>query len=793
MNSAKLVLFTAVVLAIVSSPVAAGDELARRAVAILRDRCISCHDESKSESGLRLDSRDHLQAGGDREGSLLSLESDNELIRRISSRDSDEWMPSEGERLSDLQIATLQAWIAGGAAWPTVNQSETDWPDDRELHWAWQPIGASEVPSWKDNGWAKNEIDGFVLKGLRAAGLKPSPQASPAVLIRRLYFDLIGLPPSPEEVAAFVEDSDLTSYEKLVDRLLASPRLGERWARHWLDVAHYADTHGYDKDQPRPHAWPYRDYVIRAFNEDKPYDQFVREQIAGDALFPGTRDGIEAMGFVAAGPWDLIGHAEVPESKIDGKIARHLDRDDMLSTVIGTFCSVTIHCAQCHDHKFDPFSQADYFALQSVFAAVDRADRSFFLDPHIAQQHRDLSGRKQLAEQEIADLVAEWALPRSDADVDGLDDGLSSRLDRAIGWLNEVELAIKSLPPPEIVYCATVHTGGGNFVGTGATGGTPRPIHVLARGNVQQPGIVAEIGSLSVLKGLPGRFVLPENHREQDRRVALANWVSSEANPLTWRSIVNRIWQYHLGRGIVDTANDFGRMSSMPTHPELLDWLAADFRDHGGSLKRLHKQIVMSATYRQSSSADTDHSQDDRLYSSQDRRKLDAEAIRDAVLSVSGKLNLQMGGPGFQDFVVLHPEHSPHYRYDLADANNPATFRRSIYRFIVRSQTQPFLTSLDCADPSIRVAKRNESVSPLQALSLLNNGFMIAQSEHFASRLRTEFPVAVDRQVRRAVQLAFAREPSNDEVSLLTKFVESNSLESLCRTLLNSNEFAFVD
>src|SRR5437867_4063994 len=450
-------------------------------------------------------------------------------------------------------LFTLLPGVFGAIANPTNDSDRSDW-------WSLKPLVRPSVPASTLQRFnaSTNPIDAFVMARLDGKGFRPSPEADRRTLIRRLSFDLIGLPPTPEEIEAFIADKDPRAYEKLVDRLLASPQHGERWARHWLDVVHFGETHGYDKDKPRPNAWPYRDYVIRAFNEDKPYARFVQEQVAGDVLFPGTRDGIEALGFIAAGPWDLIGHEEVPESKVDGKIARHLDRDDMVANTIQTFNSLTVQCAQCHNHKFDPIPQEDYYSLQAVFAALDRTDKRYDTDPAVAKKRAALE-----AEQAEKELLQSFAKTLS---------GLKQEL--------------SNLPPQSVAYVGAVHTGSGSFAGTGAKGGTPRPIHVLNRGNVQTPGKEVGPGALSCVAGLPSRFPLADAHSEGDRRAALAHWLTSTNNPLTWRSIVNRVWQYHFGRGLVETPNDFGRMGSPPSHPELLDWLACEFRDGGQSLSR---------------------------------------------------------------------------------------------------------------------------------------------------------------------------------------------------------------
>jgi uncharacterized protein DUF1549/uncharacterized protein DUF1553 len=923
--------------------------------------------------------------------------------------------------------------VPGGSAQFSVLSAQSKAAEERSTPDA-KPLSTEH---WALSTWEKpsNPIDAFILAKLREHNLTPSPEAGRRTLIRRLYFDLTGLPPTPEEVEAFAADNDTHAYEKLVDRLLASPRYGERWARHWLDVVHYGDTHGYDKDKPRPNAWPYRDYVIRAFNEDKPYARFVQEQIAGDALFPDTRDGIEALGFIAAGPWDYIGHAEVPETKIDGKVARHLDRDDMVTNTIQTFNSLTVQCAQCHNHKFDPIAQEDYYALQAVFAALDRTERKYYRDDQLNRRFGELQRKQAALNAEIlaveeplkrqagASLAAlarriegastqaakkqgntspdfgwhsavsetqdatKWVqvdlgrrvtigrvtlLPcyddfnsigagfgfpvrfkveasddpefktgvtlfwkrhdqtfMADFPNPGLqpfttsgtrDDGIEGRYVRvtavklaprkndfifalaelqvfdesgkniALGrsvtaldsieapprWrktnltdgiapvaqspdekekllaeretlllsfadeatkakraalleeLQRVSAEVKKLPTPDAVYAGGIHTGSGAFAGTGANGGKPRPIFLLKRGNVQTPdndrGEIVP-GALNAIAALPGHFDLPPAHTEGERRAALAKWLTDPRNPLTWRSIVNRVWEYHFGRGIVDTPNDFGHMGQQPTHPELLDWLACEFRDGGQSMKKLHRLIVTSATYRQGSgesaqfsvlsaqseianagAAATEHwplstehfrragelDAENKLLWHAPRRRLEAEAIRDSVVFISGQLDERMFGPGFQDFVIEHPEHSPHYEYHLHDPDDPKSHRRSIYRFIVRSQMQPFMTTLDCADPSMQVDKRNQSLSALQALALLNNSLMVTMSKHFAEKLdNTGGDLAA--RVERAYFEAIGHAPSPQDKSALTAYAQQHGLANLCRVIFNLNEFVFVD
>jgi len=967
---------------------------------IFTAKCFDCHGAKVQKSGYRLDVREIALAGGDlgEPPIVPGNSSSSSLLSYVADNSADLVMPpkeSNVTRLTTAEVGVLQKWIDDGAAWPDSANEKIDDPLD---WWSLKPL---QKPDLQLPGAAA--IDHFVNAKLAEHKLIMSPPADPRTLARRLYFDLIGLPPTPEALDDFEQASRSdaeAALDQLVEHLLASPHYGERWARHWLDVVHYGDTHGYDKDKPRPNAWPYRDYVIRALNEDKPYSQFVEEQIAGDVIFPNSRDGIEALGFIAAGPWDFIGHVEVPETKTDGKIARHLDRDDMVSNTIGTFCSVTVHCAQCHQHKFDPISQEDYYSLQACFAAVDRTDVRYYND-EVTQRtflsleqhqnaakesllqietplktsageeyitltkrieqasrananeankspefgyHSEISGTENQAKWVQVDLgesvdllrvtllacyddfnsigagfgfpvqfrieasddpgfknnVAQFTnlcdqkpevdfknpghkafttngadgaviagryvrvtatklaprqndfifalselqvLDSADKNIalgkpvtsldsieagprwhksnltDGIAPSLVTQDDKVqlvearekllesfadesttlqrrglMVELDGIAAELRKLPTPNIVYSGSVHQGTDNFTGTGISG-KPRPIFLLARGQVTQPGAEMRPGSLSALAFRPARFDLSPDAHEGQRRAALAQWITDRSNPLTWRSIVNRVWQYHFGRGFVDTPNDLGRNGGLPSHPELLDWLAADFRDSGGSLKNLHRMIVKSATYRQTSAS---HEEGEKLDSNnsllwrQSRRRLEAEAIRDSVLAVSGKLDASMGGPGWQDFVVEHPEHSPHYEYRLADPEDTKTWRRSVYRFIVRSQTQPWMTSLDCADPSIRVDKRNESVSAIQALALLNNGFMLSQSKHFAERVARE-SADIETQVDRAYRLALGNSPTITDRQQLIEFAKENGLPYLCRVLLNLNAFIFVD
>lgn len=952
-------------------------------VPVLQQRCVGCHNNSARKGGLSLQDGGDLAAGGYVEPGDVEA---SHLLRLVTPDEGQAEMPKDGPPLTEAELAAIRQWIERGGSWPegvTVDEphvKDFDW-------WSYRPLTRPTVPAVHDE-WVRTPIDAFVADSLRQRGLSHSSDTDRRTLIRRVTYDLIGLPPTPEEVQAFVQDPDERAYEKLVDRLLASKHYGERWARHWLDVVKYADTCGYDKDKLRPNAWPYRDYVVRSFNDDKPYAKFVREQIAGDVLYPDEPDGILALGFVAAGPWDFIGHVEVPESKIDGKVARDLDRDDMVSNAINTFCSLTVQCARCHNHKFDPIRQQQYYGLQAIFSAVDRADRPFDPDPVVHHRRRELELQLQQVRGDIDGLEREiavaagprlqelnqradelkslteidepatrgfhsqiesrpdelkWVEVRLDgahalsrivlhpcydtfagigagfgfpvryrleiangdgpwksvgpaeevihgnpglaevtvdcggqeatriritaltlverqsdyifalAELEAMDaegrnvardrqvasldsieappawarnnltDGLWPRMkdSRAAEQLDEVkreraellagvetpariqrrqelhhqlrqlELELAQLPAPLKVYAAATHFDPqGNFV---PTRGKPRPIRVLARGNVQQPLDPAPPGVLPLSDG--GEWMWEDSLSEAERRKALADWLTRPDHPLVWRSVVNRVWQYHFGQGLVATPNDFGRMGAKPTHPELLDWLACEFRDGGGSFKQLHRLIVTSSVYRQAASSNEANAAVDannQYLWRMARRRLEAEEVRDSLLAISGALDPRMGGPGYYLFALEKPEHSPHYEYQKFDPANSESHRRSIYAFVVRSQPNPWMTTLDCADSSQSTPRRNDTLTSLQALSLLNNPFVLVMAERFADRLSQETP-AIEQQVDRAMWLVAQRAPDPSERDQMVDYARTYGMANLCRVLFNLSELLYVE
>ncbi|MFH1299937.1 MAG: PSD1 and planctomycete cytochrome C domain-containing protein [Planctomycetota bacterium] len=983
-------LFSICLLTCSSAAFGADSLFEKQVVPILQQHCIECHNASTKDGGLSLESSQGLIAGGENGRVLVAGAPEESLLLDYVIGPEPE-MPKKGKPLSKAEIEILRQWIKAGAVWPDGVQiqeaqlSQTDW-------WSFQPLKQPAVPqlSEADTKQVRTPIDAFLLAELRKKGLSFSPAADRRTLIRRLYFDLIGLPPSPAEITKFVNDPDPRAYEKLVDQLLASPRYGERWARHWLDVVHYADTHGYDKDKLRENAWPYRDYVIRALNADKPYTQFIEEQIAGDILQPHSPDGVPATGFIVAGPFDWVGQIEINEKLIEKKITRNLDRDDMVATVMNSTVSLTVQCARCHNHKFDPIAQEDYYGLQAVFAGIDRADRDFDPNPQSAEKRKELlaaqtkhqqqqqpleakihtRGGKQLAQldEQIAkavnaqkgqgveygyhsqiektDKTSKWVqlkfkqpvsaervtliaayddynnikagfgfpkrfkleisdtgdfaatktiiadhsqqdfpnpqnklvnfelegqnfqylrmtatqlAPRSNdfmfalgeikvlnsqgqniagqAVVESLDsiealprwsrknltDGkfyhsadsnedlasLKAERDQLLtslttadektalktitAELSRIKQELDQLPQLQKVFAAATHfKQQGNFK---STAGEPRAVFLLSRGSEKAPVKEVEPSAPKLISGLNGTFQLKDPQNEGARRLALAQWITSRENPLTWRSIVNRVWQYHFGKAIVDTPNDFGKMGALPTHPALLDYLAARFRDEGQSLKALHRLLVLSTAYQQTSLTHPEGNQidgDNRLLWRMNRRKLEAEAIRDSVLQVSGKLDLTMYGPGDRLFVLEKPQHSPHYLYQKYDPVSEESHRRSIYRFIVRSVPDPFMETLDCADPSQMTPKRLETLTALQALSLLNDHFMVSMSAFYARKIKEE-STDLSTQIQLAFKTTLGRPPEQAELDILQTIGTQYGIENVCRLIFNSNEFIFID
>jgi hypothetical protein len=574
--------------------------------------------------------------------------------------------------------------------------------------WSLQPVKRLRPPAVKDTARARNPIDAFILAKLQAAGLRPAPEANRSTLIRRATLDLTGLPPTPAEIDAFVNDPAPDAYERLIDRLLASPRYGERWGRHWLDVVRFGESQGFERDKPRDHAWPYRDYVIQSLNADKPYDRFIREQIAGDVLAPVTAEGIVATGFLVCGPWDEVGQTQ--QGAVSRRRVREEELEDMIAAVGQTFLGLTLNCARCHAHKFDPIPQRDYYRVKAALEGVRPADRR--------------------------------------------------------------------LP------------GGGTAYAVNPA--KPEATFVLRRGDVENPGEEVSAGALSAVKALKADFGLAADAPEGERRRKLADWLASADNPLTARVMVNRLWQHHFGRGLVASPSDFGFSGDRPSHPELLDWLADEFVRCGWSVKHLHRLIMLSATYRQSARPNPEAAAvdaDNRLLWRFAPRRLEAEAVRDAMLCVSGQLNPKMGGPSYRPFTVKVFNST---FYDLLDEATPEMQRRTVYRMSVNSAKNPLLDTLDCPDPSVKAPRRAVTTTPLQALGLMNSSFVLRQARHFAGRVEKEAGDDPAARVALAYRLALGRSPTAAEKERAVGHVREHGVESLCWVLLNASEFLYV-
>ena len=662
---------------------------------------------------------------------------------------------------------------------------------DKQVWWSFRAPKPPPVPKCAGQTWVRNPIDRFILARLQESGLKPSPQAPRSVLIRRAVMDIVGLPPTPREVAAFVADRSPNAWEKVVDRLLASPHYGERWARHWLDLARYADSGGFEGDKDRPLAWRYRDYVVAAFNKDKPYTDFVREQIAGDEIRPDDPDAWIATGYLAAGQQDLVGMNMAEQRRAD-------ELDDLVATTGQVFLGLTMGCARCHDHKYDPIKQTDYYRLAAVFAPTTRNEIDL-----PGEETRRIDAQNVPLDQELARLQAQLDALKTEgkraAQAAGKikpDDvaGIAALSPTAHKQWEDLDAARKATEAKKIARPrALVVTDSGTSYGE---------MRVNIRGDAHHLGEVVQPGFVCSLPG-GSATVAASAHTEKTtgRRRALADWLTSPENPLLARVWINRVWRQHFGKGIVNTPSNFGVSGELPSHPELLDWLTCAFIRNGYHLKPLQKMILMSATYQQASEIHPDafgRDPQNRLLWRMPVRRLEAEAIRDSLLSVAGTLNEAFGGP------AVYPPVDPSLRADTFQGINwpegedsPKTWRRSLYIKVKRSLLLPELEVFDCPEISATVAARNVTTTPTQALTLLNDPLILRQSGLFAQRLEHEAGKDPRKQITLAYQLAFCRVPTPREMELSLAFLKSrkapaNPLADFCHAIINLNEFIYV-
>jgi hypothetical protein len=608
-------------------------------------------------------------------------------------------------------------------------------PADRK-HWAYQPVKPQAIPKVKNSAWVRNPIDAFVLAKLEAEGWQPAPVAEPRALLRRLYLDLVGIPPTPQEADSFLRSSSSalrlpsSALDEVIDRLLASPRYGERWARHWLDVVRYAETNGYERDAAKPSVWRYRDYVIRAFNNDKPFDRFILEQLAGDELSDSSTETMLATGYYRLGPWD--------DEPADPKTDRYDQLDDIISTTSQAFLGLTMGCARCHNHKFEALTVHDYYRMVAIFNPLQRPQK----------------GRDELIRA---------ALPHSPY----------------VPWYLPVPrgyfLVEKSPKAPES--------------------------HLLLRGQATSMGPKVEPGLPTVLAAKQPVFLPPDDYTTR-RRLSLARWIADANNPLTARVIINRVWQWHFGEGLVRTSSDFGTQGQEPTHPELLDWLANWFVEHGWSIKQLHRLILTSNTWQMSRRNNAEYAEkdpDNRLLWRMPYHRLEVEAIRDSVLAVSGRLNVAMYGPSVLPPIpkeALDGNSDPDKVWKASDERSAA--RRTIYVHTKRALMVPLLETLDFCDTARTAAKRSVSTVAPQALMLFNGDFVNQQAKHLADRLARDAGPDPARQIDLAFQLALCREPTAKERERLLAFMKeqpdaNTGREQLARVIFNLNEFVYPD
>lgn len=819
---------------------------------ILEARCLKCHGQAIQLGKLDLRSRAKALTGGEHGAAIVPGKPEASPLYRHVAGTEKPLMPMDG-KLSEAEIVTIKHWIDQGAVWdestlsdkgPSTSLEDMQIPPEARNYWAFQKPVKSAPPC------AGNPIDAFLQKMWHEKGLKPAPEADRTTLLRRAYQDLIGIPPTPAEAEAFLNDQRPDAWERLVDRLLESPHYGERWGRHWLDVARYADSNGYEHDFDRPNAWRFRDYVIRSFNSDKPFDQFLHEQLAGDELKNVTFETLIATGF-------LRNYAKVGFREKDNPEFRYEYLDDMIATVGKGILGLTVQCARCHNHKFDPIPQKDYYRMQAVFwpaveydfplvpkdqadayrkkvgavnariaavkqqiSTLDEPYRNTILaakykkfpqnvqDAIATPEDKRTEGQKLLANQVVltvkaapaeiekimkpADLAARKQL---DAEIASIEKDRPSPIPMAMGMTDGDYRFTPDGPGDEPAPGKGVKHADfpGSYVHEGTDRYQPPPSYFLIRGDVNSHGSVMKPGFVTVATyGNPPVEVAPPTNHTSGRRLALAEWLTSRDNPLTARVAVNRIWHYHFGRGIAATLDNFGKMGELPVDQELLDWLAVEFMDQGWSYKKMHRLIMTSKAYRMSSSfADPDDlaKDGDNKYMWRFRiQRLESEAVRDSILAVSGGLNQEMFGP------PVFPELQPEIRASMVngiwnqDGDGPKVWRRSVYVYRKRSLPFPMFETFDMPDQNLTCGARNVSTVPTQALMLLNDDFVLKQAKLFAGRVREAVPNDRDRQIDLAFKLALSRPPSPEE----RKLIGNQDLTAVTHVLLNLNEFLYV-
>ncbi|MBI3208212.1 MAG: DUF1553 domain-containing protein [Candidatus Solibacter usitatus] len=795
-------------------------DFAREVAPLLESRCQLCHGAQQQMKDFRLDRPIPSEAGA-------------KILERIRSAKSGFRMPPVGAALTAKEIAALESWIGAGAKWPGDYR-----PGGKSGHWAFQPLANTAPPAVKNSTWPRGEIDRFVLARLEKEGLQPSPEAARTVLLRRVSLDLTGLPPSTDEIRNFLADTQPGAYERVVDRLLASPRYGEKWARHWLDLAHYADSDGYEKDQVRPYAWRYRNWVIDALNKDVPFDQFTAEQLAGDLIPNATEEQRVATGFLRTTLTNREAGVDRAEDRFDQLLSR-------VNTTATTWLGLTVGCAQCHDHKYDPISNREFYQMMAFFDAAEEAE----IEAPLPGERRRweeampayLASRGHILERNgIAELQNTWedklraaiAKPGTDIEWDFSVTSMTAMFDRAKkvlltdpakrSWRDRVQLTdyfLSSMGPdfgrvPEIreriadarqqitklsaalpkLTMAMAVTGDAGYRGS----------HMRVKGDYRITGASVVPAGLGVLP--------PVSAAATPTRLDLARWLVSNDNPLTPRVIVNRAWQEFFGRGLVATSEDFGTQGERPTHPELLDHLARGFRDNGWSVKKLHRAIVTSATYRQSSALREEIAAKDPgnlLLARQSRLRISAELIRDSALTAAGLLDARVGGPSVRPPQPAGVAELGYGRLPWNESEGVDRYRRGLYVHFQRTTPYPQLMNFDAPESNVACSRRRTSNTPLQSLNLLNDpvffeaaqslaGRVVKQEAAFSTRLNNAFLMALGREpdTLERERLAryhdeqrniFEREPQSWPKAGATK--EEAAWTGVCRVLLNLEEF----
>jgi hypothetical protein len=801
---------------------------------ILKIRCSKCHGSASKMSGLDVSSVETLLKGGGQGASIIKGNAAKSLLYK---RISEHTMPPASEKpLTDTEIRTIGEWLKTGA--PSEKTSDVK----KSKHWAFQPPVRPNTPKVKNAWWPHNPIDSFVLARLEARGIQPPKIADKRTLIRRVTLDLIGLPPTPDEVQRFLADQRPDAYERLVDDLLSRPQYGERWGRHWLDVVRYAESNGYERDGTKPSAWRYRDYVIDAFNKDKPYDRFITEQLAGDEVEGTNAETQIATTFLRLGTWD--------DEPADEKTDRYDQLDDILGTTSAVFLAQTLRCARCHDHKFEPFSQKDYYRTLAVFEPLKRpqdgrtdldklvgtptelkvyAEKTKAADAEVAAVQKPLDELKQIVRERLfaakksalpAEAIAAFrAVPEKRTDqqkelVTNHTAALEKEIRAALTVAEKAQLeglekhiaAVNAARPKEPPHAYVLFEDSAKAAAT----------CIRPRGDATKIGEEVQPGVPTIL--VTGQLEQPRPmERSTGRRLWLAQWLTRPDNPLTARVMVNRIWQHHFGEGIVPSENDFGTMGQQPKNQTLLDWLATEFVKNGWSIKRLQKLIVTSNTYKMTSAYDARTAKLDeegKLFWRFPERRLEAEAVRDSILAVSGQLNLAGGGPSVYPTLpraVLEGQSVPGQNWGKSDEKESS--RRSIYIFVKRSLAVPELDVLDAPDTTSSCERRQVSTVAPQALTFLNGDFIRQQARYFAARLLKEVGADPSAQIQRAFELALCRPAKPEEVRDGLAFLvaqekqiaadaevvkkpapdaKRRAMEAFCLVMLNTNEFVYL-